>query len=42
MKFELENDVVDEIELLDFDENEANEIYKAKPWKRVSSYIRFF
>ena len=40
MKFELENDVIDENELFQFDENEANELYQAKPWKKDEHYFK--
>ena len=40
MKFELENEIVTENELFNFDENEANEIYAAKPWKKDEHYFK--
>lgn len=40
MKFELENDVIDENELFNFDENEANEIFEKKPWKKDEHYFK--
>jgi hypothetical protein len=33
-RFELENEIIEENELFYFDENEIDELYKLKPWKK--------
>lgn len=33
-RFELENEIIEENDLYYFDENEIDELYKAKPWKK--------
>ena len=33
-RFVLENEIIDEANLYDFDEEEANRLYKEKPWKK--------